>query len=123
MRVLASAAGSNDPAASETGVVSLVQGVPPFVEDHREPCVVSTKLTAMPVAVLFGAEGSGLPPDGGPRADMSVPVAAEGAAAVWVPLGRASAVAERTAASLVPAMWMVTEVRVPSALATANVSL
>ena len=30
---------------------------------------------------------------------------------------------ERTAASLVPAMWMVTEVSVPSALATENVSV
>jgi len=52
---------------------------------------------------------------------VSVP-AVEISAARLVSVRLATA-AERTAASLVPAMWMVTEVRVPSALATANVSL
>src|SRR5713101_9396117 len=120
MRVFASAASSNAPAASETSAVSLVQVVPPLVEYHSEPCVVSTKLTAMPVTVLSGSETLGLPPDRLTNDDTSMPTAPEGDAAFWIPLGKATS-AERTAASLVPAMWMVTEVRVPSALATANV--
>src|SRR5437879_13702233 len=120
MRVFASAASSNAPAASETVTVSLVQVVPPLVEYHSEPCVVSTKLTAMPVTVLSGSETLGLPPDRLTSADTSVPTAPEGAAAFCVPLGKASPVTVNTAASLVPRMLMVTAVSVPSALATEN---
>src|SRR5439155_14903955 len=96
MRVFASAASSSAPAASETVAASLVQVVPPLVEYHREPCVVSTKLTAMPVTALSGSETLGLPPDRLTNADTSVPTAPEGAAAFCVPLEKASAVTERT---------------------------
>src|SRR5712691_6906827 len=97
MRVFASAASSDAPAASETVAVSLVQVVPPLVEYHSEPCVVSTKSTAMPVTVLSGSETLGPPPDRLTSDDTSMPTAPEGDAAFCMPLGKATA-AERTAA-------------------------
>ena len=103
MRVFASAASSNAP-ASETVAVSLVQVVPPLVEYHSEPCVVSTKLTAMPVAVLSGSETLGLPPNRLTSVDTSVPTAPEGAAAFCVPLAKVSAVTVNTGASLTAVM-------------------
>src|SRR6266567_3214427 len=104
MRVLASAASSNAPAASETVVVSLVQVVPPLVEYHREPRAVSTKSTAIPVAVLSASVTLGLPPDRLSSPDTSVPTEPEGAAPFCAPLGRASAVTVNTGASLTAVM-------------------
>src|SRR5437899_6095002 len=107
MRVFASAASSNAPAASETVVVSLVQVLPPLVEYHSGPCVVSTKLAAMPVVVLSGSETLGLPPNRLTSDDTSVPTAPDGAAAFCVPLGKASAVTVNTGASLTAVMLIV----------------